>query len=78
MNVPPSYPKGLAHRAVYCSRTLNLRSIQVQHSSNAVISFLSSTALHLLIWQHSSSGPHGLLCGLLCRPSGTTWCGRPS
>ena len=29
MRVPPSYPKGLAHRAVYCSRTLNLRSIQV-------------------------------------------------
>ena len=30
MSIPPSYPQGLAHRAVYCSRTLNLRSIQVQ------------------------------------------------
>ncbi|EIE26811.1 HAD-superfamily hydrolase [Coccomyxa subellipsoidea C-169] len=25
---PSSYPQGLAHRAIYCSRTLNLRSIQ--------------------------------------------------
>ena len=29
MGIPPSsYPRGLPHRAVYCSRTLNLRSIQ--------------------------------------------------
>ena len=25
---PSSYPQGLPHRAVYCNRTLNLRSIQ--------------------------------------------------
>ena len=30
MGIPPSsYPRGLPHRAVYCTRTLNLRSIQV-------------------------------------------------
>ena len=29
MGIPPSsYPQGLPHRAVYCNRTLNLRSIQ--------------------------------------------------
>jgi hypothetical protein len=33
MSIPPSYPQGLAHRAVYCSRTLNLRSIQVAYST---------------------------------------------
>ncbi|KAK9819835.1 hypothetical protein WJX72_002959 [[Myrmecia] bisecta] len=28
MGVPQSYPSGLPHRAIFCSRTLNLRSIQ--------------------------------------------------
>ena len=27
---PSSYPQGLPHRAVYCNRTLNLRSIQAR------------------------------------------------
>lgn len=28
IGVPQSYPEGLPHRAIFCSRTLNLRSIQ--------------------------------------------------
>ena len=32
---PSSYPQGLPHRAVYCNRTLNLRSIQAR-STRAV------------------------------------------
>ena len=28
LNVSPQYPKGMANRAIFCSRTLNLRSIQ--------------------------------------------------
>lgn len=36
---PSSYPQGLAHRAIYCSRTLNLRSIQVLCASTLSTSF---------------------------------------
>ena len=28
LKVAPQYPKGMANRAIFCSRTLNLRSIQ--------------------------------------------------
>ncbi len=38
MGIPPSsYPRGLPHRAVYCSRTLNLRSIQACTSSSLML-----------------------------------------
>ena len=76
MHIPPNYPKGLAHRAVYCSRTLNLRSIQARRPRPAAWS--GAAGLSQTPKPHAGvpAGPDA--CSLACRPLGTTWCEHPS
>ncbi len=70
LKVSPQYPKGRANRAIFCSRTLNLRSIQAIGIMHCIIElqiYTSQQALNGSLCCHAVQVSSGQLLQLLLR-----------